>query len=51
MGRVLNRKGEPLKGFRIEVWQANTHGRYAHPSDSNPAPLDPRRRGALVRGV
>lgn len=45
MGRVLNRKGEPLKGLRVEVWQANTHGRYAHPSDTNPAPLDPNFQG------
>jgi protocatechuate 3,4-dioxygenase beta subunit len=38
-GRVLNMRGEPL---RIEIWQANTHGRYTHPSDPNTkAPLDP----------
>src|SRR5919112_400138 len=37
-GRVLNSKGEPVRGARIELWQANAHGRYAHPTDINPAP-------------
>lgn len=45
MGRVLNAKGEPIKGASVQIWQANTHGRYAHPSDPNPAPLDPNFQG------
>jgi protocatechuate 3,4-dioxygenase beta subunit len=45
MGRVLNVAGEPVKGARIEVWQANAHGRYRHPNDNNPAPLDPNFEG------
>jgi len=40
-GRVLNRDGDAVDGARLVVWQANSLGRYAHPSDSNPAPLDP----------
>jgi protocatechuate 3,4-dioxygenase beta subunit len=44
-GRVLSIAGEPLAGVAIEVWQANTHGRYAHPADRNPAPLDPDFQG------
>ena len=44
-GRVLNLKGEPVSGARIEVWQANAHGRYSHPSDMNPAPADPSFQG------
>lgn len=48
-GRVLNNQGEPVKGARIEVWQANTHGRYAHPTDINPAPLDPNFQGYGVQ--
>lgn len=40
-GRVINTDGKPVPGARIEIWQANTHGRYTHPSDTNPAPLDP----------
>ena len=38
MGRVLNVQGDPVKGARVELWQANTYGRYVHPSDTNPAP-------------
>jgi protocatechuate 3,4-dioxygenase beta subunit len=36
MGRVLNLKGEPVRNAKVEVWQANAHGRYTHPSDPNP---------------
>jgi len=50
-GRVLNLAGEPVRDARIEVWQANTYGRYRHPSDSNPAPLDPNFDGAAVLGT
>jgi protocatechuate 3,4-dioxygenase, beta subunit len=45
MGRVLNADGEPVRGARIEIWQANANGRYTHPSDNNPAPLDPNFEG------
>ena len=45
MGRVMNVAGEPVKGARIEIWQANAHGRYSHPSDNNTAPLDPNFQG------
>lgn len=45
-GRVMNKRGEPLRDAQIEVWQANTHGRYTHPSDPNTkAPLDPAFEG------
>ncbi len=48
-GRVLNQKGEPLAGAKIEIWQANTHGRYTHSSDPNiVAPLDPNFEGIAV---
>ena len=45
MGRVVNVAGEPVRNARIEIWQANAHGRYTHPSDANPAPLDPNFEG------
>jgi protocatechuate 3,4-dioxygenase beta subunit len=48
MGRVLNMAGEPVRNAKVEVWQANSHGRYTHPSDPNPAPLDPNFEGAAV---
>jgi protocatechuate 3,4-dioxygenase beta subunit len=48
-GRVLNQRGEPLRGARVELWQANAAGRYSHPSDPNPAPLDPDFQGYGVQ--
>lgn len=50
-GFVRNRSGEPVRDATIEVWQANTYGRYAHPSDHNTAArLDPHFQGyAVVR--
>src|SRR5881397_3888617 len=48
MGRVVNVQGQPVQGARVEIWQANTHGRYTHPSDTNPAPLDPNFEGFAV---
>jgi protocatechuate 3,4-dioxygenase, beta subunit len=48
MGRVLTLKGEPVRNAKVEIWQANAHGRYTHPSDTNPAPLDPNFEGSAV---
>lgn len=45
MGRVVNPQGKPLAGIKLEIWQANTHGRYAHINDNNTAPLDPNFQG------
>lgn len=45
MGRVFDAKGVPVRGARVEIWQANAVGRYAHPGDVNPAPLDPAFQG------
>jgi len=44
-GRVLDRDGKPIRRASIELWQANSHGRYDHPRDINPAPLDPNFQG------
>ena len=40
-GRVLDGDGMPVPDAMVEIWQANAHGRYNHPRDSSPAPLDP----------
>jgi protocatechuate 3,4-dioxygenase beta subunit len=48
MGKVLNLAGEPVRNAKVEVWQANAHGRYTHPNDPNPAPLDPNFDGAAI---
>lgn len=45
MGRVLNARGEPVPGAKVELWQANARGRYAHPADRNTTPLDPNFQG------
>ena len=44
-GRVLDRLGRPVPGAKIEIWQANAEGRYAHPGDTNPNKLDPDFQG------
>ncbi|MDX2236396.1 MAG: protocatechuate 3,4-dioxygenase [Hyphomonadaceae bacterium] len=53
-GRVLDRFGAPITGARVELWQANAAGRYAHSADAgNPAPLDPdfQGYGAITTGA
>jgi len=45
-GRLLDDAGRPLSGALIEVWQANSAGRYRHEVDDHPAPLDPNFSGA-----
>ena len=44
-GRVLDRFGHPVSGARLEIWQCNSLGRYAHPNDSAANPLDPDFQG------
>ena len=40
-GRVLDGDGIPVPDAMVEIWQANAQGRYNHPADHGPAPLDP----------
>jgi len=40
-GRVLDGDGLPVPDAMVEIWQANAQGRYNHPADGGPAPLDP----------
>jgi len=44
--RVMDEDGSPVPGTMVEMWQANAAGRYAHPNDSDHAPLDPHFHGA-----
>ncbi|GGP15291.1 protocatechuate 3,4-dioxygenase subunit beta [Nonomuraea glycinis] len=44
-GRVLDAGGRPVRDSLIELWQANSAGRYAHAGDQHPAPLDPNFTG------
>ncbi|HEU4479582.1 MAG TPA: protocatechuate 3,4-dioxygenase, partial [Pyrinomonadaceae bacterium] len=49
-GRVLDRRGQPVRNARVELWQTNSYGRYAHRSDPNiNAPLDPNFQGFGVQ--
>ncbi len=45
VGRVLDTAGRPQAGVLLEIWQTNAHGRYHHPHDDSPQPLDPQFRG------
>ncbi len=47
-GRVTDLAGKPLANARVEIWQANHWGRYTHPDDRNPAPLDPNFQGVGI---
>jgi protocatechuate 3,4-dioxygenase, beta subunit len=44
-GRVLEAGGRPVPGTLVEIWQANSAGRYFHPVDQHDAPLDPNFTG------
>jgi len=44
-GRVLDGDGRPVAGQLVEIWQANSSGRYIHKRDQHPAPLDPNFTG------
>ncbi|HUI39106.1 MAG TPA: protocatechuate 3,4-dioxygenase subunit beta [Candidatus Nitrosotalea sp.] len=45
-GRVLDENSRPLANTLVEVWQANSAGRYFHRNDQHNAPLDPNFIGA-----
>ena len=40
-GRVLDSDGRPVPDTLVEIWQANSAGRYRHHVDDHRAPLDP----------
>jgi protocatechuate 3,4-dioxygenase beta subunit len=44
-GRVLDGDGRPVRNTLIELWQANSAGRYRHQIDVHPAPIDPNFSG------
>jgi protocatechuate 3,4-dioxygenase, beta subunit len=45
-GRVFDTEGKPLRDTLVEVWQANSAGRYRHVWDRWEAELDPNFSGA-----
>lgn len=44
-GRVLDENGRPVPHTLVEVWQANSAGRYPHRVDQHDAPTDPNFTG------
>ena len=40
-GKVLDENSKPIPNCLIEIWQANSSGRYRHNGDNYNAPLDP----------
>ena len=44
-GESWLRRGRPLPDALMEIWQANSAGRYRHDIDNHPAPLDPNFSG------
>ncbi|MFT4121451.1 protocatechuate 3,4-dioxygenase subunit beta [Bradyrhizobium sp.] len=45
-GHVRDEDGRGVPNSLIEIWQANSCGRYVHVRDQHPAPLDPNFTGA-----
>lgn len=44
-GHVLDGDGKPVPDALIEIWQANSHGKYAHPDDTQSKPIEPGFQG------
>jgi protocatechuate 3,4-dioxygenase alpha subunit len=44
-GRVLDGDGVPVPDAILEIWQANAHGKYDHPEDTQDKPLEPGFKG------
>jgi protocatechuate 3,4-dioxygenase alpha subunit len=44
-GRVLDGDGAPVPDAILEIWQANSHGKYPHPEDPQDKPIEPEFTG------
>lgn len=44
-GRLLDGEGQPVPDGILEVWQANSCGKYAHPHDTQDKPIEPGFKG------
>jgi protocatechuate 3,4-dioxygenase beta subunit len=45
-GKVMDEDGRGIPDTLIEIWQANSCGRYIHVNDQHPAPIDPNFTGS-----
>ena len=50
-GRVIDGEGKPVPDAMLEIWQANSHGKYAHPEDTQNKPIEPGFQGYGRMGV
>jgi protocatechuate 3,4-dioxygenase, beta subunit len=48
VGRVLDTAGNAIEDATVDLWQANTAGRYRHPEESDKNPLDPNFQGWAI---
>src|SRR5690348_563297 len=44
-GRITDEDGSPIAGAVVEIWQANSAGKYIHDMDRHNAPMDPNFTG------
>lgn len=44
-GRAMEPDGTPIPNMLVEIWQCDANGRYHHPDDKEPRPLDVRFQG------
>jgi protocatechuate 3,4-dioxygenase alpha subunit len=44
-GRVFDAEGKPVNDAAVEIWQANSHGKYASPADPQDKPVETAFRG------
>lgn len=44
-GQVLDDQGMPVEGALVDIWQANSYGRYDHEDDTASTPIDPDFQG------
>ena len=48
IGSVFDLEDQPVEDALVDLWQANAAGKYAHPYDPNPAPIDPNFQGWAI---
>jgi protocatechuate 3,4-dioxygenase beta subunit len=48
VGQVIDESSVPVGGAILDIWQANSAGRYHHPADPSDSPLDPGFQGAAL---
>ncbi len=47
-GKVVDQQGNPIEDASVDLWQANTYGRYRHPADTSEGKLDQAFQGWAI---